>query len=114
MLELVVLVNVYGYVDGDVALSAVVLFGVLDAPGPVDSGPVRDDEPLTGLEVTLGKVYEYIDNEVELPVGPAFGTLEAPVPVDNGPTMDEDPLAGLVLDRDALEGTRKEEKVYGP
>ena len=114
MLELVVLVNVYVYPDVGVALSAVVLFGLLDAPVPVDSGPVRDDEPLAGLEVTLGNVYEYTDNSVELPVGPAFGTLEAPVPVDNGPTMYEDPLAGLVPDTDALEGTTKEEKVYGP
>lgn len=105
MLELVVLANVYGYVDVDVALSAVVLLGVLDAPVPVDSGLTRDDEPLAVMVVILGKVYEYVANVVELPVGPALGKLEAPVPVDNGPTMDEDPLAGRVPDTDGLERT---------
>ena len=108
------LVNMYGYADGDKALSVVVLLGVLDALVPVDSGLIMDDEPPAGLEVTLGKVYGYVGNAVEIPVGPAFGTLKAPVPVDNGPTMDNDPLAGLVPDTDALERTRKEEKVYGP
>ena len=103
------LVNMYGYADGDMALWAVVLLGVLDAPVPVKSGLIIDDEPLARLEVTLGKVYGYVGNAVEIPVGPAFGTLEAPVPVDNGPTMDNDSLAGLVPDTDALERTRKEE-----
>ena len=114
MLELVVLVKVYGYVDGEVALSAVVLLGVLGPPVPVENGLTGDDEPLTVLEVTLGKVYGYVDNAVELPVGPALGTLEGPVTVDDGRTVDEYPLAGLVPDTDELERTGKEEKVYGP
>ena len=96
------------------ALSAVVMFGVLDAPVPVDSGLIGDDEPLAVLEVSLGKVYGYVGNAVELPIGPAFGRWEAPVPVVNGLTVDEDPLAGMVPDTDGLERTGKEEKVYGP
>ena len=105
------LANVYGYLDSDVALWAVVLLGVPDAPVPVDSWLTRDDEPLPVLEVTLGKVYGYVGNAVELPVGPALGRLKAPVPVDNDPPVGEDPLEGLVPDTDGLERTGKEEKV---